>query len=159
MYRETRKYIKWSSCRTCFFMYSRRNPQTFFVVDGEWFFKLSLFQSENLFFKFIYPHLCSMFFLRHLQQSGFNLPLFPRKSCLWYGRCPCEWCNFTWCFGRINDASCLMIKNNLTCMYNRFMCWFANVFYSDKGKKNVKFRHFSLIFFRTHHLIDNGIFL
>ena len=95
-------------------MYSRRNPLAFFVVDGEGFFKLTLFQSENFLLQFIYPHLCSMFFLRHLQQSDFNLLLFPRKFFLCYGRCPCGWCQFTWCVSGITDASCLMIKINLS---------------------------------------------
>ena len=132
-------------------MYSRRNPPAFFVVDGEWIFKLTLFQSENFSFKLIFPHFCSMFFLRHLQQSGFNLLLFPRESYLCYGRCPCGWCKFTWCFGRINDASCLMIKNNITCMYTRFMCRFANMHYSDKGIKMYNSGTFHWLFLRTHH--------
>ena len=92
-----------------------------------------LVQSENIFFKFIYPHLWRMFFLCHLQQSGFNLLLYPRKSFLCYVRCPFGWCKFTWCVSGITYASCLIIKNTLTCMCNRFMCWFAYIHCSDKG--------------------------
>ena len=60
-----RKILKWSPCRTCFLIFSRRNP--FFVVDGEGFFKLTLFQGEKFFLQLIYLHLFGMFFLRHFQ--------------------------------------------------------------------------------------------
>ena len=74
--------------RNMFPIYIVRMPQALFLVYENYSSSIRFFKMIKIFLNFIYSHFWRMFFLGHLQQSGFN------SSFLCHGRCPFWWCGW-----------------------------------------------------------------